>query len=318
MSSIPNNTRLSHLSVPGSHDSAAHNYKGEQNEFQNRQSIPIFRQLDAGIRALDLRYTCHRGSLRLAHPDNPNLGEELEDVIWGLNAWLQIRPSETIFVSLKLDESCVQDGNAKRLMKDLLDNTANFWVENPTTCTTLEEARGKLVLLRRFPSDEACGLDLSAGWSANSSYFRLPLDPKQETFSEVEDFFLLRGHPRDAEQQVDLKLDSIISHLERAQKARMEESDHLYITFSSAIGDQSDPHLHAGVNPKVLALGRGDISGVNGNLAEWLEHSPKRSVGIIFMDFATAHRNVPDGEDKDTRDEGSDLIQAIINMNRLT
>ncbi|PVF99172.1 PLC-like phosphodiesterase [Serendipita vermifera] len=318
MSSVPNDTQLSHLSVPGSHDSAAYNDKEEWLGFRTRQRIEIFSQLNAGIRALDLHYTCHSDTLTLVYSriaEYPDLGARLKDVIRGLNAWLEIHPSETIFVSLKPDQSCAQDGNAKRLMKKLLDDTADFWVDNPTTGTTLGEARGKLMLLRRFPSDQARGFDLFTGLSANSPYFRLRLDPKRETFAEVEEFFLLREHLRDADQQIDLKLQSIIAHLERAQKARMEELDDLYVTFSGAIGDQSDSHLYADINPKVLALGRGDISGVNANLAEWLRHSPRRPVGIIFMDFATGHRNVPEGEDNHAKDEGDDLIQAIIDMN---
>jgi hypothetical protein len=118
------------------------------------QGIPIFRQLDAGIRALDLRYISYNGKLRLLHrmlvskyhafltpddetADDPSLGEELEDVIWGLNAWLEIHPSETIFVSLKPDQPSCQDCNTMWLMKELLNETSNFWIDTPTAvCST--------------------------------------------------------------------------------------------------------------------------------------------------------------------------------------
>jgi hypothetical protein len=107
------------------------------------------------------------------------------------------------------------------------------------------------VLLQGLPLDERRGLDISEEWSSKSPYFHLPLNSQRDTFAEVEDFFLLRGHPREAEQQIDLKLDSIIEHIERAQKASMDDSDNLYITFSSATEDQSGSYLNSDVNPKV-------------------------------------------------------------------
>jgi hypothetical protein len=107
--------------------------------------------------------------------------------------------------------------------------------------------------------DEPRGLDISKGWSANSPCFYLPLNAEQDTFADVEEFLLLKGYPRDAEQQIDHKLDSIITHIEQAQKANMEGSNGIYVTPTSLLMDSWDPpHLRmrdfplkADVNPKV-------------------------------------------------------------------
>jgi hypothetical protein len=54
-------------------------------------------------------------------------------------------------------------------------------------------------------------------------------------------------------------------------------------------------------------------------LAEWLNHAPKRPVGIIFMDFATIQKKEAGWEDHDIgENEEGDLIQSIINMNYST
>ncbi|PVF92106.1 PLC-like phosphodiesterase [Serendipita vermifera] len=304
MSSLDDSTQLSQLSIPGSHNSASYNCKDEWN-LRNSQLMSLLRQLDIGIRALDFRYAFHKNKITLSHyPD-----QGLEEVIHDLKIWLESHPSETIFVSLSPDTASSQDKNAQQLMKALLDNTANSWIKNPTTRTTLGEARGKLILLQGFPSDEPRGLDISKVQPANSPYFYLTLDSHLET---VEDLDLLRGFPRDAEQQIDLKLDSVIAHLERAQKASMEGADRLHVTYTGETADGSDSQLKGDVNPRVLALGRGEFSAVNKNLAEWLNHSSKRPIGIVFMDYA----GVQTGEKNDAREDGNDLIQAIINMNR--
>jgi hypothetical protein len=83
--------------------------------------------------------------------DNPSLGAELEDVLWGLNAWLEIHPSEAIFLSLKPDQLTTLDPNARWLIKELLDETANFWVDTPNNVCFACPLSPKITKALHFP-----------------------------------------------------------------------------------------------------------------------------------------------------------------------
>jgi hypothetical protein len=58
---------------------------------------------------------------------------EVEDIIWGLKAWLEKHPTETIFVSLKVDNGDPEGAEVKALMKEVLATTRSFWVNRLTT-----------------------------------------------------------------------------------------------------------------------------------------------------------------------------------------
>jgi hypothetical protein len=86
----------------------------------------LYRQLDAGIRALRLKYLVREGEPRLR-------GIRMIEVLKGLKYWLEKHPSETIYISFRDDDR--SDGvplpAQRQFLDGLLVDAHQYWVENP-------------------------------------------------------------------------------------------------------------------------------------------------------------------------------------------
>jgi 1-phosphatidylinositol phosphodiesterase len=121
-----------------------------------------------------------------------------------------------------------------------------------TAETTLDEVRGKVILLRRFHGGEDVGLDLTH-W------------PEDQCFSgESALVYHVEDHYQDPGE--DDKFDFIVDHIEKARRADPEE---LYITFSSAVNLKPSRYSKA----------------INRRLSEYLAGCPRGRTGIIVMDY---------------------------------
>jgi 1-phosphatidylinositol phosphodiesterase len=118
--------------------------------------------------------------------------------------------------------------------------------------TTLEDVRGKIVLLRRFEGGEDVGLDLTY-WPENQT-FRSATIPAHDI------------HDRYQGLKDEEKYELVVAHLEEAKKGDLKD---LYITFSSAVG--------------LKAHGYAEV--INPRLNDYLVESSKGRVGIIGMDY---------------------------------
>ncbi|KAH7016714.1 PLC-like phosphodiesterase, partial [Ilyonectria destructans] len=102
----------------------------------------IFRQMELGVRYIDLRVT---SDLRMCH-GLVLLWGTLDNVLWEIRRFLHYHPSETALVSVKLDDGDSADKIAITVENWWKDN--NWYHDN--RWPTLGEVRGKLVLLKRF------------------------------------------------------------------------------------------------------------------------------------------------------------------------
>jgi hypothetical protein len=70
---------------------------------------------------------------------------------------------------------------------------------------------------------------------------------------------------------------------------------------------------------KMIALGRGDVPGVNEQLLDWFKSAPRGPVGIVFLDLPFKRRKrVDDFEWSDTKlEETDELVQLIIDQNSI-
>lgn len=175
---------------------------------------------------------------------------------------------------------------------------------------TLGAVRGKIVLLNRMKfEDLESGIELFNGWESNGRDLMLPFSKSQAAF--VEDYFLMKDHPRDAKYQINDKEQVTLTHLAKAKEGK---ADQLWITFSSAVGDRhGDPSEN--VTPKVcdqfenerlsaemtdivleqvMATGRGSITGINKRLIKWCKEQGGLGAGIIFMDFIASDEELID------------------------
>jgi 1-phosphatidylinositol phosphodiesterase len=136
--------------------------------FVTTQDFSLFDQLNNGVRFVDLRIGILQGSIRLYHGTASiarlmmysvligrvfigsyllDSSVEIEDVFWGLYYWLDMHPTETVLVSMKVD-----NGNNTAALQQQLYNLmtnveiSNYWVRNSTVSNVL--------FLR---SDDLCG-----------------------------------------------------------------------------------------------------------------------------------------------------------------
>lgn len=220
MAKLPDERRLSHICLPGSHDSATA-YTQSTGVISgavswvcqaiNCQSLSISEQLNAGVRFLDLRlypekdgsgsiqFICVHGKDKLRYtctrPENEQ-ALKFEDVQGECNTFLREHPTETIVVSIKKE-----DGDSN-LMAELPQRfTSDQW-HTGSEVPTLGTVRGKMVLVRRFepPVQQLpFGIDLSA-WDADrdnnqpAGVYPVPKGVTAPTAWIQDDFMYLRPH----------------------------------------------------------------------------------------------------------------------------
>jgi 1-phosphatidylinositol phosphodiesterase len=288
MRDIPDQARLLSLSIPGTHNSCS---VGGIMGFTKTQDLDLPDQLRAGIRFLDIRLSHYQDNLYVHH-DVVHMGKCHADVLAACSGFLEEHPSETILMSIKDEGRCdsilgrfapsrrlgksrgdpmnwvVRSGSFEDAFKartwEYVPDPALFYnlpsprardgslQANLTVGTTLGEARGKIILLRRFQASQDVGFDLTY-WPENMR-FRSMTNPVYA----VEDHWWDPGEGD--------KFNFMITHME---EARRRDPKDLYITFSSAV------NLHARSYAKTL----------NPRLNGYLAKSPRGRVGIVAMDY---------------------------------
>jgi hypothetical protein len=100
----------------------------------------------------------------------------------------------------------------------------------------LGEARGKLVLLRRFALENGPGFDVSHDWKSNDPGFAIPLVSGGS--ARIEDFYLLKTHAGNTAHHLDAKWKATVEHLEAARHDIPLGNQNIWLTFTSAVGDK--------------------------------------------------------------------------------
>ena len=167
---IPDNTPISDINLPGSHDAAAINPKHHSPHSNHYTSMP--EQLESGIRLLDLRIkvkgkspnysfgTCHGnilgGSLHF------NEFQSLASVFDECKAFLAANPSEFIVIMLKIDDwnGKDKDGVYKALDSLLFSAQAKYpiYTTKDNQLPTTGELHGKIYLMNRFSGTHEFGV----------------------------------------------------------------------------------------------------------------------------------------------------------------
>ncbi|KAK1755812.1 phosphatidylinositol-specific phospholipase [Echria macrotheca] len=327
MSTIPSSTPISALTIPGTHDSCARS----NIPFVRTQYLSIPQQLRLGIRFLDLRLRIHAGSLYCYHGGIPlDLPRRLSLDSVLTSIWTFLRgPSlsdtatETILVSINNDDPSSDPSAFYQAVSAAISSTPPYpdgtsrWYTSPST-PTLSTARGKAILLRRYPSDPTIppqhrqGLDLSP-WVANSPLFTIttPLGTK----------VLLQDKWKFSDRIALADLIASKSSFVRELMLRAvssSDSSEWYINFCSAVGD---PVEHGEVaEAKWIAVGAHSdwigkwVSGMNSVTREFLvealpglvsqddDGQQKARLGIVNLDYP----ELP---------EDNDVVARLIEMN---
>ena len=304
MGDIPQETPVTALSIPGTHNSAC---IGGPLGFGQTQNLDLSHQLIAGIRFLDIRLAHYQDNLFLHH-DVVHMEKCYADVLDICSDFLGRFPSEAIFMSVKeedrLDSALGRFAPSEVFAKSREDSENwvirsdsfeeafkartwqhvddaslfyNFAAPIPgdpglsaqvlTSETTLKDVRGKIVLIRRFEGGDDVGLDLTY-W------------PENQTFrSATVPVHAVHDHYQGLKSEE--KYELVVAHLGEAKKGGLKD---LYITFSSAVGLKA----------------RGYAEVINPRLNDYLVESSKGRVGIIVMDYF---------------EEPPELVSNVIKMN---
>ncbi|WP_394938047.1 phosphatidylinositol-specific phospholipase C [Psychromicrobium sp. YIM B11713] len=295
MAQIPDSRLLSELSIPGTHETmAVHGGDVTQTqEFFGDSGGTLARQLEAGIRAIDIRAKVNAGNTFTIHHGAVYQSANFDDVLTNLRDFLRNHPTETVLMRLKHEctgetFSCKDDdGQADFLtiFRSYVDKYPDlFWkpsVDESQTASTpkLGDVRGKLVLAVLNGVQGECyqhyGLFQTYGipgseWKDGSSEY------VQDNYTVGTVF------------NIPTKRDDVRRFLD---KTNAGDNTKMYFNFSSGSG--------AGAFPNAVAGGALGVQGVNPFLLIYMnEGHDLHRTGAIMMDFP-----------------GVDLINKIISYN---
>ncbi|KAF9269823.1 PLC-like phosphodiesterase [Marasmius fiardii PR-910] len=314
MAKIPDDTRLVHMNLPGTHDAATWNYSQTTQDSLIRytgeispaetfrcQELSFFDMLNGGIRVFDLRFAWNPGNDTVGFYHSAALlspTTRLEDVLFGLYSWLDTHPTETVLLSMN-HEGGTGTQDSPELQKHIYDIfesplARQYWLQTNGKLGTLGESRGKLILLQRFaysllPPDltDRIGIALPPNlWTDNSANIELVYNEKEGRIAFIEDFYEPHPPPTEspdnrADISIRYKFNATVAHLTRAgDRNNATTKDQLFISFAS--GENNDES----VVPKIMALGNGTATpGVNQRLLEWLNGRKGERRGIVMLDF---------------------------------
>lgn len=162
---------LNQITIPGTHDSGTQHVTFSR--IARCQNTSVATQLQNGFRFLDIRLALKKEKLYLVHAQanckqkDGKTNLPFDNIIDVCMRFLKENPSETILMSIKKDRGFHKDKFAEILLKNYYSRNPDKWyLKNETP--KLDDARGKIVLLRRYKirnktmfRDENSGLNFS-------------------------------------------------------------------------------------------------------------------------------------------------------------
>jgi 1-phosphatidylinositol phosphodiesterase len=310
MRELNNDILLSALSIPGTHNSPTCHVAAPS---VRCQAVGPREQLENGVRFFDLRVQpqfpgdAARDELILVHgafPISLTGNKYLRELMHEVDGFLARNPSETLVVSIKREGPGEHnDMQLSRILRDHYARPHSRWYTSPKI-PTLGEARGKIVLVRRFNIQERLrhehgnsgwGID-AGGWADNCAHAMCPSGQIC-----VQDFYEVMET-----QNVDKKIRLVTEQIGRAGAKRYPfgalpgpnatKAHPFYINFLSAsnfwkVGTWPEK-IAAKLNPAI----------VDHLCREHCEKDGDWSTGVLVTDWV--------GLDGDW-----DLVRAIVGMN---
>ena len=264
MDHLSDNLPLGALSIPGTHNApTCHNAPPSV----RCQAVSPVEQLQNGVRFFDIRvqvpepYDPGSDKLVLVHavfPISLTGNKYFRDLYNECRRFLDEHPSETLVMSLKREGSGKgTDEQLGRILKDHYTNPNQWWTR--PWLPRLGEARGKIVLVRRFNLEEQLkhewdnrgwGID-GSGWADNTPNAMCPSGDIC-----VQDFYEVSETP-----SIDQKIAYVREHIERSGSCCINFDDPnvkvpLYVNFLSASNfwkvNTWPEKIAARVNPAII------------------------------------------------------------------
>ncbi|KGQ03645.1 1-phosphatidylinositol phosphodiesterase [Beauveria bassiana D1-5] len=268
MGALRNDTLLTSLSIPGTHDTMTYAIGSDVLQCQNWN---LSMQLAAGLRYFDVRARLRDDQLHIYHGDG-DTGFGYQDVLLELFAFLAQHPSEAVVMRLKQEGKPLGQHNTLTF-----EEAFNYYRHNSSITAkqaarhmhdwdpaaplpALGHLRSRVLVLQDFPADR----------DGPANKYGVAWDGEQMV---LEDRWIVPDvhHLRD-------KWTAIREALERAA-SDVQDNKALYLSHISA---------SVGVLPIEAAAGpkNGSVVGMNDETGRWLENGDQTGrTGIVIFDF---------------------------------
>jgi 1-phosphatidylinositol phosphodiesterase len=273
MAGLPDTTRLSAVTLPGTHNAGAR-FEPLAGTAQC-QTATIAEQLGFGIRLLDVRCRHLNDGFQIYHGpiyQKIDFAEVLRQVL----AFLDENPRECVILSVK--EEGQASGNTRNFAATfdsyVAPNRARWYLT--AKVPVMQEVRGRIVLLRRFGAAGELGIG-AASWPDNSAFKK--------------DGLIVQDHYQ--VKDLTTKWNEIATALNDANTRTNANPIHLNFTSGYQPGTFGLPNIRAVSNA------------INPQLADYFRRAKPGFYGWVIMDFATAdlaelifRQNLPSGAGK--------------------
>ena len=253
MRALDGKLRLSEISIPGTHNAGA---RFEPLTGTARcQNLTILEQLDVGVRFLDIRCR-HMNNMFTIYHGLVHQQLSFTQVLTDTQEFLKLNPSETVVMSIQEEGSAVGASRSfEATLGSYLAENSGLWSLNDGI-PSLNQVRGKIVLLRRFRANASpLGIDASL-WPDNSTFV--------SGIIKVQDIYKVRNNEE--------KWKSFTTLLHEAGKGNPAI---LYINFASGVN-------HTFGIPNIKSVS----DDMNARVSQYYSVYTRRMTGIIVMDFA--------------------------------
>ena len=281
MGQLADTIAASHIVLPGTHDSGAQH----GGRLLQTQTTTISAQLEAGVRAFDIRLREHKGQLGLYHSHAFQRVYWESDVLPALIDFLKRHPSEWLVVSLKREGGEAAD--YRRLLSQSLSSEtyAPYFLFNWTANCSLAECRGRILFLHRDEVMECYPGVRCEGWADNATCL-LTLHTAQGDTMQV---LLQDEYQYKSASESPKKLEAILSSL---RQMHQPEKAATYCSGISFVSATAYPYA----TPKQFA------KRLNSAVAEQIASEGLTPRGVLFIDFID-------------HPEGKQLVEQLIRSN---
>ena len=167
MAMLPDETQLTGMTIPGTHDSGAlYSFAGVSGQCQ---SATVGQQLKMGVRFLDIRLQLDHDELKVVHSfvDQKQTFREVLDTI---ALFIRENPSEFLLLSLKEDNSPKDSSVPFSVrLEEMLSGYTDVIVPDSGLPEHLGDARGKIFLLSRY-DNASVGIPAYHGWKDSAAF----------------------------------------------------------------------------------------------------------------------------------------------------
>lgn len=268
MRHLPDAASLAALSIPGTHDTMAHNSSIPT----LTQQFDLATQLRAGVRAVDIR-TRHFRDVFPIHHGPEYLHANFTDAVRTVSDFLRANPTETVLMRMKKEHT--EEENTRSY-----EATLNWYIhDNPDTrdllaqylwtppvgydggIPRLGDTRGRIVVLQDFTATAVYGPRWAGSWMDIQDDFELP------------------------------NLAAVATKWEKArtqfERSAVGDPAKLFVNHLSATG-ASPAVMATGTVPITVAKGVPGTVGMLARTEDYLRTSGAARTGVVMADFPTA------------------------------